>query len=136
MAAGRSTSTSTLLRALGAEVEVTRGRHPAAADRPARRAIIELPYPSVGATESALLSAALAEGKTVIRNAATEPEVLELALFLQRMGARIELSPDRRIVIEGVRRRCTGASTTPAGRPQRGLQLPGGRIAYRRSRSG
>ena len=65
-------------------------------------AIIELPYPSVGATESALLSAALAEGKTVIRNAATEPEVLELALFLQRMGARVELSPDRRMVIEGV----------------------------------
>ena len=67
-----------------------------------RGGIIELPYPSVGATESALLSAALAEGKSVIRGAATEPEVLELALFLQRMGARIELSPDRRIVIEGV----------------------------------
>ena len=37
-----------------------------------------------------------------MRGAATEPEVLELALFLQRMGARVELSPDRRIVIEGV----------------------------------
>ena len=89
------------LEALGAEVEVTNEGISARCSR-LRGAIIELPYPSVGATESALLSAALAEGKTVIRNAATEPEVLELALFLQRMGARIELSPDRRVVIEGV----------------------------------
>ncbi len=80
------------LEALGAEVEVTDDGIRARCSR-LRGAIIELPYPSVGATESALLSAALAEGKTVIRNAATEPEVLELALFLQRMGARIELSP-------------------------------------------
>jgi UDP-N-acetylglucosamine 1-carboxyvinyltransferase len=89
------------LEALGAEVEVSNEGISARCSR-LRGAIIELPYPSVGATESALLSAALAEGKTVIRNAATEPEVLELALFLQRMGARIELSPDRRIIIEGV----------------------------------
>ena len=89
------------LRALGAEVEVTDVGISARCRR-LHGAIIELPYPSVGATESALLSAAVAEGKTVIRGAATEPEVLELALFLQRMGARIELSPDRRIVIEGV----------------------------------
>ena len=61
-----------------------------------------------------LLSAVLAEGKTVLRNAATEPEVVELALFLQRMGAHIELSPDRRIVIEGVPR-LRGASTRLAG---------------------
>jgi UDP-N-acetylglucosamine 1-carboxyvinyltransferase len=67
-----------------------------------RGARIELPYPSVGATETILLTATLAEGRTVIRNAAMEPEVVELALFLQRMGARIELSPGRRIVIEGV----------------------------------
>jgi UDP-N-acetylglucosamine 1-carboxyvinyltransferase len=89
------------LRALGAEVEVTDAGISARCTR-LRGGIVELPYPSVGATESALLSAALAEGKSVIRGAATEPEVLELALFLQRMGARIELSPDRRIVIEGV----------------------------------
>jgi UDP-N-acetylglucosamine 1-carboxyvinyltransferase len=44
----------------------------------------------------------LAEGRTVLRNAALEPEVTELALFLQRMGARIGFKPDRRIVIEGV----------------------------------
>ncbi len=49
-----------------------------------------------------LLCAVLAEGRTVLHNAATEPEVVELALFLQRMGAHIALRPDRRFVIEGV----------------------------------
>jgi UDP-N-acetylglucosamine 1-carboxyvinyltransferase len=89
------------LRSFGAEVEVTdEGIH--AQCSKLTGAIIALPYPSVGATESALLTGAVAQGKTVIRNAANEPEVLELALLLQRMGARIELSPDRRIVIEGV----------------------------------
>jgi UDP-N-acetylglucosamine 1-carboxyvinyltransferase len=91
----------TALEALGAEVELTDEGIWARCKR-LQGAIIELPYPSVGATETSLLSAALAEGKSVIRNAATEPEVLELALFLQRMGAHIELRPDRRILIEGV----------------------------------
>jgi UDP-N-acetylglucosamine 1-carboxyvinyltransferase len=89
------------LSALGAEIELG----PTGITAKARKlhgARIELPYPSVGATETILLSAVLAEGKTVVRNAATEPEVVELALFLQRMGAHIELSPDRRMVIEGV----------------------------------
>lgn len=90
-----------LLRQLGAEVEVTPDGIAAKCQR-LTGAIIELPFPSVGATESALLSAALAEGKSVIRNAANEPEVMELAFFLQRMGAQIELRPDRRIMIEGV----------------------------------
>ncbi len=101
------------LRALGAEV--TYG--PAGISAKATKlhgARIELPYPSVGATETVLLSAVLAEGKTVLRNAATEPEIVELALFLQRMGAQIELSPDRRIVIEGVRK-LKAASTRLAG---------------------
>ena len=117
------------LEALGAEVEVT-DEGIRARCRRLKGAIIELPYPSVGATESALLSAAMAEGKTVIRNAATEPEVLELALFLQRMGARIELSPDRRVVIEGVPS-AEGRTDPPPGRPQRSLLLPRGRLDHR-----
>ena len=89
------------LTALGAEIEHgPKGLTAKAAKL--RGARITLPYPSVGATETVLLSAVLADGKTVLRNAATEPEVVELALFLQRMGANFELSPDRRIVIEGV----------------------------------
>jgi UDP-N-acetylglucosamine 1-carboxyvinyltransferase len=101
------------LTALGAEIEVTDEGLSAKASK-LRGARIELPYPSVGATETVLLTATLAEGRTVLRNAATEPEVIELALFLQRMGARIELSPGRKITIEGVPS-LRGAETTLAG---------------------
>ncbi len=90
------------LQQMGAEVEQhTTGITARIAGR-LKGARITLPYPSVGATETVILSAVLAEGRTVIHNAAMEPEVVELALFLQRMGAHIALRPDRRIVIEGV----------------------------------
>jgi UDP-N-acetylglucosamine 1-carboxyvinyltransferase len=89
------------LERMGAEITVSDDGISAKADH-LRGAQITLPYPSVGATESVLLTAVLAEGRTVLRNAAVEPEVTELALFLQRMGARIGFKPDRRIVIEGV----------------------------------
>ncbi|MEU6710867.1 UDP-N-acetylglucosamine 1-carboxyvinyltransferase [Nonomuraea sp. NPDC046802] len=101
------------LRSMGAEVQVGDTGIYAKAKR-LNGTRLELPYPSVGATETVLMSAVLAEGKTVLKNAAMEPEVVELALFLQRMGARIELSPDRRIVIEGVER-LRGASTWLTG---------------------
>jgi UDP-N-acetylglucosamine 1-carboxyvinyltransferase len=101
------------LEAMGAEITVSPDGISAKA-RQLRGAQITLPYPSVGATESVLLSAVLAEGRTVLRNAALEPEVTELALFLQRMGARIGFKPDRRIVIEGVDR-LTGAATRLQG---------------------
>ncbi|GII53967.1 UDP-N-acetylglucosamine 1-carboxyvinyltransferase [Planotetraspora thailandica] len=101
------------LRSMGAEIEVGESGIIAKAAR-LRGSRITLPYPSVGATETILMTAVLAEGKTVIKGAAMEPEVVELALFLQRMGAMIELSPDRRIVIEGVER-LRGASTWLAG---------------------
>lgn len=89
------------LRAMGAEVDETDdGIHARA--RRLHGARIELPYPSVMATETVLLAAAMAEGRTVLSNAATEPEIVELALFLQRMGARLEQRPGRQFVIEGV----------------------------------
>lgn len=101
------------LRAFGAEVEIAEdGIHARASRLVGTR--ITLPYPSVGATETVLLAAVRAQGKTVIRNAATEPEIIELALFLQRMGARISFAPDRRIVVEGVPR-LSGARTRLAG---------------------
>lgn len=101
------------LEAMGAEIAYGPGGLTAKAGK-LHGARITLPYPSVGATETVLLSAVLAEGTTVLRNAATEPEVVELALFLQRMGAHIELSPDRRMVIEGVPK-LRAASTRLAG---------------------
>ncbi len=64
--------------------------------------MIELPYPSVGATENAIITATLAQGTTVIKNAAIEPEIIDTILFLQKMGALIRVDVDRRIVIEGV----------------------------------
>jgi len=101
------------LTAFGAEIDL-RDDGVAAKAAHLRGARIELPYPSVGATETVLLTATLAEGRTVLRNAATEPEVIELALFLQRMGARIELSPGRKITIDGVES-LKGAETSLAG---------------------
>ncbi|GAA1594989.1 UDP-N-acetylglucosamine 1-carboxyvinyltransferase [Actinomadura kijaniata] len=101
------------LRSFGAEVIIAEDGIHARAERLVGTRI-ELPYPSVGATETVLLAAVLAQGKTVIRNAATEPEIIELALFLQRMGARISFSPDRRIVVEGVER-LGGAPTRLGG---------------------
>ena len=92
---------------MGADVELTPDGLEAKAER-LRGTHLRLPYPSVGATETILLSACLAEGRTVLENAAIEPEVIELALFLQRMGAIVEMRPDRQFVIEGVER-LTGA---------------------------
>ncbi|HEY2795518.1 MAG TPA: UDP-N-acetylglucosamine 1-carboxyvinyltransferase [Micromonosporaceae bacterium] len=64
----------------------------------------QLPYPSVGATEQVLLTAVLAEGVTELRNAAVEPEIIDLICALQKMGAIIKVSTDRVIEIEGVKR--------------------------------
>lgn len=89
------------LRKMGAEIEFTDEGLEAKATR-LTGAHIELPYPSVGATETVLMTAVLAMGRTVLDNAATEPEVIELALFLQRMGARIEMRPNRRFIVDGV----------------------------------
>jgi UDP-N-acetylglucosamine 1-carboxyvinyltransferase len=65
---------------------------------------IELPYPSVGATEQVLLTAVLAKGTTELRNAAIEPEIMDLIAILQKMGAIINVEPNRVIFIEGVDR--------------------------------
>ncbi len=62
--------------------------------------LIELPYPSVGATENTILAACRATGTTVIKNAATEPEVIDLVLFLQKLGVAIVVDVDRTIRIQ------------------------------------
>ena len=63
---------------------------------------LELPYPSVGATEQVLLTAVRAEGITELSGAAVEPEILDLIAVLQKMGAIITVQTDRVIRIEGV----------------------------------
>ena len=64
----------------------------------------DLPFPSVGATEQVLLTAVLADGVTELRNAAVEPEIIDLICVLQKMGAIIRVRTDRVIEIEGVAR--------------------------------
>lgn len=63
---------------------------------------IRLEYPSVGATENIIIASTLAKGRTILTNAAVEPEIIDLIKFLQKMGAIIEISTDRKITIEGV----------------------------------
>lgn len=64
---------------------------------------ITLAYPSVGATENTILASVTARGCTTIKNAAIEPEIVELILFLQKLGAIITLDVDRTIRIQGTR---------------------------------
>ncbi|MGO1775092.1 MAG: UDP-N-acetylglucosamine 1-carboxyvinyltransferase, partial [Agrococcus casei] len=63
---------------------------------------INLPYPSVGATEQVLLTAVMAKGRTELSGAAVEPEIMDLINILQKMGAVISVDTDRTIRIEGV----------------------------------
>lgn len=92
------------LSQLGAQIQITKDSYHAWTSDGLRGAEIELRFPSVGATENIMLAAVLAKGKTVIRNAALEPEIIELVKMLQKMGAIIELCPPRTIMIEGVER--------------------------------
>ncbi len=91
------------LQAMGAALEYEKGFYHLSADR-LRGAAIELPFPSVMATETLIIAATLARGVTVISNAAIEPEIIDLIKFLQKMGAIIEQRVDRKIVVEGVQR--------------------------------
>lgn len=92
------------LAKLGAQLEITKGSYRAWAKNGLHGTEIALRFPSVGATENAMLAAVLAEGKTVIKNAALEPELIDLVKMLQKMGAIIELAPPRTITVEGVKK--------------------------------
>jgi len=92
------------LSKLGAQIQITKHSYHAWAKDGLHGAEIELRLPSVGGTENAILGAVLAKGKTIIKNAALEPEITDLILMLQKMGAIIELAPPRTITIEGVAR--------------------------------
>ena len=92
------------LEALGAQIDLHEGYVYAQAPRGLKGATIAFPFVSVGATEHALLAAALAEGETVLENAAAEPEIADLADCLNKMGARITGAGGATIRIEGVAR--------------------------------
>lgn len=91
------------LRLMGTTIEETPEGYTAHAQK-LHGASITLPYPSVGATENVILAAVLASGRTRIANAAIEPEITDLVMLLQRMGAIIEFGAGRTITIDGVER--------------------------------
>lgn len=92
------------LRAFGAIVDKSYEGIHLTAPNGLSGAEIALPYPSVGATEQVLLTGVRATGTTELRNAAIEPEIMDLIAILQKMGAIISVEPNRTILIEGVDR--------------------------------
>ncbi len=107
------------LAALGAEISCDHGRVQARASH-LRGTRIYLDVPSVGATEHLLMTAALADGVTLIENAAEEPEVVDLAGYLVSRGARIAGAGTRRIRVEGVRELTAGEHTVIPDRIEAG----------------
>jgi UDP-N-acetylglucosamine 1-carboxyvinyltransferase len=96
---------------------------------------------SVGATENVLMAATLAEGRTVLENAAQEPEIVDLAVCLSAMGAKIEGAGTGRIVVEGVERLHGGEHAVVADRIETGTFLvaaamTGGRVTTTHARPG
>lgn len=89
---------------------------------------IHFDFPSVGATENAMMAAALADGKTIIRNAAREPEIADLQTFLNKMGARISGAGTDTIRIEGVKTLFPTEHTIMPDRIQAGTFLIAGAI--------
>lgn len=85
---------------LGAKIELESGYVIARADK-LKGARINLPFPSVGATENLMMAAALAQGETLIENAAREPEIVDLAVALRSMGLEIEGEGSETIRIQG-----------------------------------
>lgn len=90
------------LRQMGVHFSIYGGQLDCTAPEGLHGAKIHLPFPSVGATENVMLAAALAQGQTVLHNAAREPEICDLASFLRTCGAKISGDGESTIVIDGV----------------------------------
>lgn len=121
------------LQAMGAEVQIDHGMVNAyvrGASKRLKGAKIYLDYPSVGATETLMMAATLADGETIIENAAQEPEVADLANFCRAMGAKIRGAGTNTITISGVPRlHSTDYSIIP-DRVEAGTFLVAGAITY------
>jgi len=127
------------MRALGAEIGYRYGYYYAKAPGRLRGAEVRFPFVSVMGTENALLAATLADGHTVIRPAAQEPEIDDLIAFLCKMGAEVERTHPDTIEIEG-RKRLRGAdhAVVPdrieAGTFAIAAAMTGGRVTLERAR--
>jgi UDP-N-acetylglucosamine 1-carboxyvinyltransferase len=110
------------LTAMGADVDVAHGFVHARADM-LHGARIVLEFPSVGATENLMCAAVLAKGTTVIENAAREPEVTDLAAFLDRMGGQVIGAGTSTIEIEGVEKVVPADTSIVSDRVEAGTLL-------------
>lgn len=91
------------LEKLGVEIEEAGGCLNCRAPHGIKGAYVSLAFPSVGATENVMLAAACSEGTTIIANAAREPEICDLAVYLNRCGARIYGAGESCVIIDGVK---------------------------------
>lgn len=89
-------------RSLGIEVDESHGTIDCSINEPLTGGVVSLSFPSVGATENIILACCMSKGRTVIHNAAREPEIKDLADFLCSCGCKIEICPQGTVVIEGV----------------------------------
>ena len=110
------------LEAMGAEVDVEHGYVSARADL-LHGARVVLEFPSVGATENLMCAGVLAKGTTVIENSAREPEITDLAAFLDRMGAQVIGAGTSTIEIEGVESLVAAESAIMCDRVEAGTLL-------------
>ena len=88
--------------ALGAQIDITQGAIHASAPHGLKGARIYFDFPSVGATENVMMAASCAEGQTILENPALEPEIVDLANYLNVMGAHVRGAGTNRIKIDGV----------------------------------
>ncbi|MFZ9667020.1 MAG: UDP-N-acetylglucosamine 1-carboxyvinyltransferase [Steroidobacteraceae bacterium] len=122
------------LQAMGAEVTIENGYIRARAKR-LRGARLVLDTVTVTGTENLMMAAVLAEGQTVLENAAREPEVVDLADFLNTLGARIRGAGTDKIIIDGVERLHGGEFRVVADRIETGTYLVAGAISRGRVRA-
>ncbi len=94
------------LKKLGADIECSNGKIICEFKNSVVPCDINLRFPSVGATENVILASVLSKGITIIRNAAKEPEIIDLALFLNKAGAKISGAGTDTVTVEGVDKLC------------------------------
>lgn len=109
--------------ALGAHIDLGDGYVHATAPNGLKGNLVYLDFPSVGATENVIMAATLAEGKTIIENAAEEPEIVDLVTYLNSMGANIRGAGTNIIRIEGVKELKGAAHTVIPDRIEAGTYL-------------
>lgn len=117
------------LQQLGASISSEHGYIEASAPGRLSGAQIFLDFPSVGATENLLMAAVKARGTTTIENAAREPEIQDLIVFLERMGARIDGAGTSTLVVEGVSELHPAEHTVVGDRIEAGTMLVAGALA-------